>query len=436
MPSRAPADVPTPGNGDHVSPPVPGRSRRRAWLVFLLFSGTLINAIDRGSISTAAPQMMQDLHIDSAMMGVVLSSFFWAYLVLNIPAGLIADRLGTKATLGWSAFVWSFFSALTGLATRTWQVVLCRIGVGVGEAAINPVNTKIVRAHFPTAERGTVVGIYLSGFRLGFAVAPIIMAYLIKAYSWRSAFVITGVASLAWVAVWFLTYRQADDETAPAGAAARVPWRQLLRHRTIVGLVLCKFFQDYSYYLFVTWLPAYLVMERKLTLIKSGWYAAIPWVVAFLFQPLVGWASDVLIKRGWTATRSRKGLVIAMNLLATVVVFAAYAESAGVAVLLLTLSLAFESASSVLLWTICAEVAPDRASASVAGIMNSAGALAGIVAPIVTGYLLKTTGHFEEALVVGGAMFVLASLAMGLVVGKVETIAIAANRPRSPGFAS
>ena len=203
-----------------------------------------------------------------------------------------------------------------------------------------------------------------------------------------------------------------------------------------MGLVLCKFFQDYSYYLFVTWLPAYRVMERKLTLIKSGWYGAIPWIVAFLFQPLVGWASDVLIKRGWTATRSRKGLVIAMNLLATVVVFAAYAESAVVAVLLLTLSLAFESASSVLLWTVCAEVAPDRASASVAGIMNSAGALAGIVAPIVTGYLLKTTGHFEEALVVGGAMFVLASLAMGLVVGKVETIDVAANPPRSPDFAS
>lgn len=436
MPSRAPADVPLPGNGDSAARPVLRRSRRRAWLIFLLFSGTLINAIDRGSISTAAPQMMQDLQIDSAMMGVVLSSFFWAYLVLNIPAGLIADRLGTKATLGWSAFVWSFFSALTGLVTRTWQVVLCRIGVGIGEAAINPVNTKIVRAQFPTAERGTVVGIYLSGFRLGFAVAPVIMAYLIKAYSWRSAFVITGVASLVWVAVWFFTYQQADEETVPTQTAARVPWRQLLRHRTVVGLVLCKFFQDYSYYLFVTWLPAYLVMERKLTLIKSGWYAAIPWIVAFLFQPLVGWISDILIKRGWTATRSRKGLVIAMNLLATIVVFAAYAESAGLAVLLLTLSLAFESASSVLLWTVCAEVAPDQASASVAGIMNSAGALAGIVAPIVTGFLLKATGHFEEALVVGGAMFVLASLAMGLVVGKVETITVAANSPRSPGVAS
>ena len=120
------------------------------------------------------------------------------------------------------------------------------------------------------------MGIYLSGFRLGFAVAPVIMAYLIKASSWRSAFVITGFASLAWVAVWFLTYRQAEEETVPAQTAARVPWRQLLRPRTIVGLVLCKFFQDYSYYLFVTWLPAYLVMERKLTLIKSGWYAAIP----------------------------------------------------------------------------------------------------------------------------------------------------------------
>lgn len=402
--------------------------KRPAWIMTLLFSGTLINAIDRGSISTAAPAMMKDLQIDSAKMGVVLSSFFWAYVVMNIPGGLLADRFGAKRTLGWSAFIWSIFSTLTGTASHFWHVILCRIGVGTGEAAFNPIATKVVKANFPSAQLGTAVGIYLSGFRLGFAAAPVIMAYLIKAYSWRSAFVITGVASLLWVALWCLTYQGRDAETAAAGTAAKAPWLSLLRHRTVTGIVLCKFFQDYSFYLFVTWLPSYLIIERKMTLIKGGWYAAIPWIVAFFFQPTAGWLSDKLIKVGWSTTLSRKTVIVAMNALATVVVLTTYVKSAEVAVALLTLSLAFESASSVILWTVCAEVAPKNAAASVAGIMNTSGALAGILAPIVTGFLLKSTGNFAAALGVGGAMFVLASLSMWFVVGRVEMIELAPEK--------
>ena len=159
-------------------------------------------------------------------------------------------------------------------------------------------------------------------------------------------------------------------------------------------------------------------------LVDTGWYAAIPWIVAFFFQPAAGWLSDKLIKIGWSTTRSRKTVIVAMNFLATVVVFAAYVKSAEMAVALLTLSLAFESASSVILWTVCAEVAPKNAAASVAGIMNTAGAVAGILAPIVTGFLLKSTGNFEAALVVGGVMFVLASAAMWFVVGPVEMISL------------
>ena len=403
--------------------------QNRWWLIFLLFTGTLINAIDRGSISTAAPSMMKELNIDATMMGVILSSFFWAYLVLNIPAGLIADRFGPKATLGWSAFLWSVFSALTGTATRFWHVVLFRIGVGAGEAAINPVNTKVVRANFSSAERGMAVGWYLSGFRLGFAAAPVIMAYLIQAYSWRHAFIITGAASLLWVVLWMFTYQEKAVADPTAAAPAKIPWRELLRHRNITGIVLCKFFQDYSFYLFVTWMPAYLIVERKMTLIKGSWYAAIPWIAAFFFQPMAGWFSDRLIRRGQTPTQARKSVIIAMNVLAAVIIFAPYTDSAKIAVALLTLSLAFESASSVILWTVCAEIAPGPAAASVAGIMNPAGALAGIIAPVVTGYLLTTTGKFEAALLVGGIMFVLVSLTMWLVVGKVETIRLS-NAPQ------
>jgi len=359
------------------------------------------------------------------MMGIILSSFFWAYLALNIPAGILADKFGPKATLGWSAFIWSAFSALTGLATQFWHVLLFRIGVGVGEAAINPVNTKVVRATFVSEERGTAVGIYLSGFRLGFAAAPVVMAYLIQIFNWRYAFLITGIGSLGWVALWYLTYSESrKEESASASASKKIPWTKLLRHRNVLGVVMCKFFQDYSFYLFVTWLPAYLVMERGFTLVKSGWYSALPWIAAFMFQPVAGKISDWLIKRGLTVTQSRKGCIVVLQFLAASIVCAGYVDSAILAVWILAACLAFESGASVVLWAVCAEVAPNKASASVGGIMNTAGALGGILAPIITGLLLTWTGSFQYALLVAGCMFVFASLSMWFVVGKVETISL------------
>jgi MFS family permease len=404
---------------------LPNLVKNNWWVVFLLFTGTFINAIDRGSISTAVPFIKADFKIDDAMMGVILSSFFWTYVALNIPAGLVADKLGAKGTLGWSAFVWSIFSALTGLAARQWQLLLCRMGVGAGEAAFMPVGTRVIRDHFSTAARGMAAGWYLCGLRLGFAVSPPVMAWLISTSSWRHAFLITGAASLAWVVLWSFTFRQGSKNVAvPAGVEPRAAWPELLRHRSVLGLVMCKFFQDYTLYLFVTWLPAYLIEERGFTLIKSGWYASLPWIAGFLFQPVAGGACDRLIRGGMSPTLARKGFIVVMQLLATVVIMAGYAESPVATVWLLVISLAFESGSSVILWTACAEIAPNDLSASIGGIMNTAGAMAGLVAPIVTGWSLVVTGSFHVALVVGGCMFILGALSMWFIVGPVETITL------------
>ena len=262
-------------------------SKARWWVVFLLFAGTFINAIDRASLSIAAPKMMTDLGIDAQLMGVALSAFFWFYMVMNIPAGGLADRYGAKRTLGWAAGVWSVCSALTGSATHFAHVLLARVGVGVGEAASFPVNARIVTNSFPVEARGMVVGCYTSGLRLGFAVTPVLMAWLMSRWSWRVAFYATGLGSLLWVVLWGVSYREIKAEP-DAGADAGIPWRELLRNRTVVGLVWCKFFQDYLFYLFVTWLPGYLIMGRGFTIMKMGWYASLPWIAGFFAQPLAG----------------------------------------------------------------------------------------------------------------------------------------------------
>jgi MFS family permease len=396
----------------------------RWWIVFLLFTNTFINALDRASLSTAAPSIMAELGVDAGLMGIALSAFFWCYLVMNIPAGSLADKYGTRRTLGWAAALWSVCSALTGSATHYLHIVLARIGVGAGEAASFPVNARIITNNFAPQERGTATGLYISGLRLGFAVTPVLMAWLITTWGWRFAFYATGVGSLLWVMLWYLTYRETKAERAVAAARHKVPWLELVRNRTVLGLVLCKFFQDYLFYLFVTWLPGYLILGRGFTIMKMGWCASLPWVAGFLAQPLFGYASDWLIRRGVSVTVSRKGIIIAMQLLAASAMVAGYVEDAMTAVWLLTLSVACESAGTSVLWTTCTDVAPPFAAGSLAGIMNSAGALAGILAPVVTGFTVRLTGSFQPALLMGGGMVILAALSMAFVVGELKPLAV------------
>jgi len=403
----------------------------KIWVVFLLFSGTFINAIDRASLSAAGPTMMKDLHFDPAVMGIILSAFFWPYALLNIPAGALSDKFGGKRVLGWAAIVWSFASAATGIAGSYFHVILARIGVGVGEAANFPVNAKIVNNTFQSQERGTAIGWYTAGLRLGYAACPLIMAYLLTHWGWRTAFIITGLGSLSWVALWYFTYKErpAENQQAPESAITKappvkIPWKELLQHRNVIGLVMCKFFQDYLFYLFVTWLPAYLIMARGFTIMKMGTYDSLMWLAGFAAQPLIGWFSDRMIINGVSVTLARKSLIVIMQLFAASVIAVGFIDDTMTAIWLLILCVACESASTSILWTTCTEVAPSYAAGTLAGIMNTAGAFAGMLAPIVTGMVLKITGSFQMALIFGGVMVACAALSMWFIVGELKPIRI------------
>ncbi len=386
------------------------RSGYRAWIVFLLFSGTLINAIDRAGLSIAAPAMIKDLGLNAAEMGVVLSSFFWPYLFCNIFAGGLVDRFGAKTVMGWAALIWSLFSALTGAVHTRLHLILARIGVGVGESASFPVNAKVVNSNFPSEQRGTVTGWYTAGLRLGFTVCPLIMAYLQSLWGWRSAFYITGVCSLGWAVLWFFTYTEHKDvELIPAAPHPAVPWKALLTDRGLYGLLLAKFFQDYLFYFFVTWLPGYLVMAHGFSLAQMATYGSLMWLAGFCSQPLVGWFSDFLVSRGFSMTQARKGCIVTMMLCSSVVIAVGFTKSFTICVTLLVLAVACESAATTMLWTICTELAPQQQAGSIAGVMNAAGAVAGILAPSITGLLLYVTGNFKGALVLAGIMVLMAA---------------------------
>ena len=403
-------------------------SSYKTWVVFLLFTGTFINAIDRASLSTAAPSIMKDLLMDPAMMGVILSAFFWPYAIFNLPAGTLADKFGAKKVLAVSATLWSVCSALTGTALNHVHLFLARAGIGIGEAANFPVNAKIVNNTFSSEQRGTAIGWYTAGLRLGFAACPLLMAWLLTNFGWRNAFYITGIGSLFWVVLWWYTFKEyktpKEEKALTTGVQEKVkiPWRILLSSRTVWGLVACKFFQDYLFYLFVTWLPAYLIMHRGFTIMKMGTYDSLMWFAGFCAQPMIGWFSDRLIRAGVSVTVSRKSMIIIMQLFASAVIAVGYVDDVMTAVWLLVMCVACESASTSILWTTCTEVAPRKLAGTLAGIMNTAGAFAGALAPIVTGFIVKITGSFQIALLVGGVMVVLAALSMLVIVGRLEPI--------------
>ncbi|UOF91533.1 MFS transporter [Fodinisporobacter ferrooxydans] len=401
----------------------------KLWILFLVFAGTLINAIDRSSLATANTFIAKDLHLDMTTMGIVLSSFGWTYLLFNLPAGWLCDRYGTKKVYGIAAFIWSIASALTGLARGLSMLLFSRLIVGVGEAANFPAATKVIAENFHESERGVATGTYLAGLRLGFALTPGVMVGLMLAFGtkahpdWRMAFYITGIGSLIWVLLWFLTFR----EKAPiAGlmnqsAAEKVSVSKMLSYRNTWAIIFIKFFQDYLYYLYLTWLPGYLIKARHLDLKSVAFYATVPWIAGMLVQPVIGIISDKLINAGYNITKVKKTILVVMQVISVSIIIAANAQSATTAAWILVLAMAAESASTAILWSIPQDLAPKGGAGSLGGIMNTAGAVAAIVSPAFTGYIAQHYG-FAAALILGGLMMVAAALAVLFFLGKIQPL--------------
>jgi ACS family glucarate transporter-like MFS transporter len=374
---------------------------------------------------------MKAFKLDAGSMGIALSAFFWAYALCNLPAGNLADRFGSKLVLGWAAVIWSLASAATGLVGGLFTLIAARFVVGVGEAGVWPITGKIAAESFIAKERGTAVGLYQSGARLGYAATPIIMGFLIAHYSWRLALVITGGGSLLWCVLWYFWNKGADSSRPTTSDSNKrklvIPWKQLLTNRCTLGLFFAKFCADYLYFMFLTWVPTYLVMERGFSILKMGIYASLPFFTAFITQPLMGCFSDWLIKRGCSLTLARKGVLVGAQICASSIMVVGFVHSPMVAVAILTLNMAAASTTGGLTWTLCTDVAPEGMAGTLGGGMNAISSTGGILAPAITGFIVKITGSFQLALAVGGLLLVLAACTVLFVIPTVKPIELRAE---------
>lgn len=370
----------------------------RRWLtIVLLATGLAIAYIDRTNLSVAlaAADFKHYFNFTDEQRGFLNSAFFWSYTLLQIPAGLAVDRFGVKLPITLALLFWCMASAATSFATVLWQLVALRLLLGVGEAVVFPAGLSWIHRNIDEERRGLAAAFFVGGTKWGPAVAAPLAAWLISHHGWRTMFRVVGFGGLIWLIPWALLAQ--DGACAPKkvrSSSATIPMAALFRSRIIWGTLIGTF--SYNYFLFfsITWLPAYFVERRHLSLNSMGIYTMFSFVGTAIVAIAAGAGADWIIARGADAAAVRRGFTIAGILAASTEVFGAYAESNQVAVFFALFSMAGLGLATANYWALTQTLVSRSAAGRVAGLQNTALNLAGIVAPILTGWLKQATGNY------------------------------------------
>ncbi|WP_088227485.1 MFS transporter [Desulfosporosinus sp. FKB] len=386
-------------------------TRVRTNIVILTFLSIVIAYMDRANLSVASVTIMKEHGWNTAQWGSILSAFFVGYLILQIPAGWIADKIGGKRVLAVGVAWWSIFTAVTPFAKSLNSLWIVRALMGLGEAVTFPAETAIASNWVPSKERARSQALNLSGMALSLAVSVPISAWIISTYGWPAAFYFAGLLGLIWTLfwLWYAKDRPSDhpkvnqEELVLIGKGHGAKKEHsndmsaVLKSGPVWALAINYFFQNYSWYLYLTWLPGYLVMARHFSILKMGIYGMLPYLGAFVITNLAGYISDRMIPK-IGVTRARKYIMYAaFGGSALFLYLGAMAATGGMAVLWITLAVSFLSMNFSSFWALPIDLGPKNAGL-ISGLMNTFGTIAGIIAPIITGFIVNETGSWVYAL--------------------------------------
>ena len=394
----------------------------RRWLVIaVLFVANTINYIDRVNISVAGPDIARAFGLGPEAMGIVFSCFFYIYIPLILPMGLLTDRFGAGGIMGAGMVVWVAGSALTGLAPGFATLIAARLLLGIGESSSYPAGNRILREWAPRGERGVMVSLFSAGASAGPAIGILFTSYLISVVDWRTAFLIVAGLTGVWTLVWTAFYRSperaswlSDAERAhilsarePVTVEAVRPMSlgSLLRQRVMWGLLVTHGCQTYSIYLFLTWLPSYLRTVRHLDLFSAGWLATAPYAVTTVGLLVLGLVSDRVTAGRDLSGGTRRWLMIGTMVLASCVLFVPIAENIAVMEGLVIASVLFASAANTLNYALAADLVYDKRSAgAVFGLLVLGGNSFGFLAPILTGFIIARTHEYTLSFALAAAL--------------------------------
>jgi sugar phosphate permease len=423
----------------------PARPSRGRWYILLLISVMyLITYLDRVNISTAAPVISKEFGFDKVTMGFIFSAFVWSYALFQVPGGWLSDRFGARKVLTGVVTYWSIMTAATAAAFSSVSFIVVRFLFGIGEAGAFPGATRAMQLWYPQSERGFVQGITHSASRLGAAIAPPIVVLImlggqldlpsfsvsVLALGWRGVFLICGVVGLIWSVWWSWSYRNLPEEHGwvnsaelerirgrdatgaikppPIEKQTNVPWGTLLRSPNMWAIMCAYFTYVYCLWIFLSWLPTYLIDARHFTLLKGGLLASLPLWAGVVGDTVGGLATDWLLKRTGSAKIGRRVVAIAGLLgCAVFIVPAALTEDAYTAVYCLTAAMFFLECTIGPSWAVPMDTG-GKYSGTVSGMMNMAGNFGGAISPIVFGVLVQY-GNWQAPFIVAASLLVAGS---------------------------
>lgn len=358
-------------------------------MIALAFLATMINYLDRQTLSVAAPILRAEFHMSNEAYSRIVSAFLFAYTIMNGLSGPLIDRLGTRIGYGLCVLWWSLAAALHAVARGPLSLGAFRFLLGIGEAGNWPGAVKVVAEWFPERERAMASGIFNSGSAVGAIIAPPLVAFLIEAFGWRFAFGCVGLVGLLWLAAWFAIYRTpavSPEGARNAGDEPTVPVARLLRMRFVQAFTVSKIFMDPVWYFYIFWFPEYLNATRHFNLAAIGRFAWIPFAVAGLGNLLGGWLSGALLARGLSVTVARKTAVTIFAALMTSAIPAVLAPQAWQAIALVSVAMLGYTGCLANMLSFPADVFPRSTVASVYGLASMGSGFGGMIFTLVTGW--------------------------------------------------
>jgi ACS family hexuronate transporter-like MFS transporter len=390
------------------------------WVIAgLIFANTVVNYVDRQTLSVLAPELTRILRLSEVQYAYIVQAFLVSYTLLYIPAGVILDRWGVKFVFAVATTWWSIAAILTGFATSAWELGAYRFLLGIGEAFTFVAATVVAAEWYPPRERALLNGLANSAAVTGAVLTPPLVIWIWANWGWRSAFIGTGVAGFVWTAGWLGLYESPDrhPRIAPeeislirgkpeiaASVTTKVGkphWLELLSLRETWGLLLSRIFSEPVWWFYLFWLPKYLTESRHLSMKQMGIMVWIPYLAADLGSIGGGWLSGHFIRRGWHILPARRRVMLFSAMTMPVGIVLAYAESSALAISLVCVVLFAHMSWKTNQMTLTVDVFPRVIVASVAGIVGTGGGIGAAIFASFAGHMIQRYSYLPVFWVMG-----------------------------------
>lgn len=389
-------------------------------LLLLLAVSVLVNYMDRGNLSVAAPILTEELNLTPERMGTLLSAFFWTYASFQLVAGWLVDRYDVSRVYAAGYFLWSFATLGIGLVGGFTSLLLLRLVLGMGESVAYPAYSKILSSGFKEEERGLANGVIDAATKFGPALGTYLGGWMIASYGWRSFFVVTGAVTLIWLIPWLIV---APREQAATKHLTKGPgWGAILSKKAAWATFFGLFCFNYNWYFLLTWLPSYLVRERHFTMSMMAFYSALPLTATAFTTLAAGWLSDRMIARGARVDTVRRRFIMTGMLISAVCLPFVNTQNHVLSMTLLLVSFVGIGLYTSNSWALTQYLAGPAASGQWTGWQNAIGNMAGVVAPLITGFIVGRLGSFQLAFVASSVVLLAGVVVYRWMLGRVDPV--------------